>query len=474
VLGDACDVVARGCEEVTLPGAESVRVAIEPITPEAACSPELCVAGECMRLDAGPPDAGVPDVGGPGDGGPVDGGGADVPAVDAGMGDECTTSDECPCAADTCDGGWCRPARVASVIEAGARHVCAVSGGQLWCWGESAIGELGAGAYDSFAWDPERIGAASDWTEVSILGQHTCGTHGGTVACWGSNYARQIGVSSAPPDQNVEEPRDLPGIAATRTAVGMAHSLVIDDATGVVTAWGANSHHEAGGDDAPEDPLTPTAIPRTWLDVSGGQHFSCGITTEHELLCWGGDFNQILGAGACSTDCGPTPVGGPTAEWAGIEAGIHHACAWDVDGALYCWGSPAGGRLGVGSPAPTGSVGTPSRVAGIDAARASVSRHTCVVDRSGALWCFGPNESGQIGDGTTEDALDPTRIGEAGWTDVTTADQDGDGVGPQMGYSCGIHLGRVFCWGAGERHVLGQGMDDADADHAVPMRACLE
>ncbi len=466
VLGTDCDVVARGCEEVTLPGGDVVHVAITPITPVAACSPDRCMDGVCVTPDAGT-DAGM-DAAGADDVGVTDDVPNDGPPPDVGVGDECSDSTECPCAGDTCEAGRCVPLRPASIVEAGYEHVCAIAGGRLFCWGSSGVGEVGI-AWNTVAPLPTRIGAASDWTDVSSFGDHTCGIQGGAVRCWGSNYTGQCGIDPGTSENVLNGPVAIAvPITPSRIAVGSLHSFALD-AAGALAGWGRNSQAQVGGSANTMSPLPPTTLPETWLDVSGGEFFSCSVDTDHRLWCRGANFDGSLGTGGGCTDCGPREVLDPTPglagpEWAHAELGRRHACAWDTAGALYCWGRGNGaslGALGAGEPAPA-SVSAPTRVPGLTVARASLGLHTCVVETTGALWCFGPNESGQLGVGDLDTRFDPARVAGSEWTDVTTGSD----------FTCGLRAsGAIFCWGDGDAEVLGQ--DDGQMDHSTPARVCV-
>jgi alpha-tubulin suppressor-like RCC1 family protein len=464
VRGTDCDIVARGCEEVTLPGADVIHVTITAITPVDACSPDRCMDGVCEMLDGGI-DASMIDV----DAGTSDVPPSDTPAPDVGVGDECTIAADCPCGPDVCTGGRCIPSRPATVLEAGDEHVCAIAGGRLFCWGRSGVGQVGV-AWNTVTRIPTRIGPASDWTDVSSLGDHTCGIQGGGVRCWGSNYTRQCGVDIAtyPNVLNGPVAVALP-IAPARVAVGSLHSFALD-ATGMLAGWGRNSQAQVGGEANITNPLPQTVLLDTWLDVSAGEFFSCSIDSSHALWCRGASFSGSLGNDGRCSDCGPVQVVDPNGampgpEWARVELGLRHACAWDTAGVLYCWGRADGasvGALGVGEPPPS-MVPTPSLLSGYTVAAASLSNHTCIVETSGALWCFGPNGSGQLGVGDQATRFEPARVEGSGWTDVTTGGS----------FTCGLRgSGAVFCWGT----VLGQTdleLEDGEEIETTPVRICI-
>jgi alpha-tubulin suppressor-like RCC1 family protein len=86
-----------------------------------------------------------------------------------------------------------------------------------------------------------------------------------------------------------------------------------------------------------------------------------------------------------------------------------------VGGALYCWGLNDHGQLGDGTPAtrrtPTPVSGNLSFVevtAGVEFIAGG--SHTCGRVASGAVYCWGMNAYGQLGDGTTADKWIPTIV----------------------------------------------------------------
>ncbi|HRE90902.1 MAG TPA: hypothetical protein PK095_17395, partial [Myxococcota bacterium] len=80
-------------------------------------------------------------------------------------------------------------------VAVGSRHACGISaGGDLYCWGNDDLGQLGTGPDRESRAVPTRVGDASDWHGLSTSDRHTCALRGGDLYCWGYNSDSQLGV----------------------------------------------------------------------------------------------------------------------------------------------------------------------------------------------------------------------------------------------------------------------------------------
>src|SRR6185436_18617230 len=109
--------------------------------------------------------------------------------------------------------------------------------------------------------------------------------------------------------------------------------------------------------------------------------------------------------GANNTNAAQVNIGAKVAQ---VAAGAFFTCARTVGGAVLCWGANENGQLGNGttnfsdasdSPSPVPTVGLSS---GVKAIAAGFS-HACALNASNAVVCWGANASGQLGDGTASD-----------------------------------------------------------------------
>lgn len=123
------------------------------------------------------------------------------------------------------------------------------------------------------------------------------------------------------------------------------------------------------------------------------------------------------------------------------------SCARDASGAVFCWGGNARGRLGDGT---TTSRSTPAVVGGLTAKELKVSgSHACARRVDDTVVCWGGNQSGELGDGTNVDRFVPTPV--SGLTDVVEL-----ALGPD--FSCARRsTGSVACWGGNGVGQLGDG-----------------
>lgn len=140
-----------------------------------------------------------------------------------------------------------------------------------------------------------------------------------------------------------------------------------------------------------------------------------------------------------------------------ISAGGNSTCVV-LSGAAKCWGANDKGQLGNGSTTQSFS---PVSVTGLSSGVSAISvgnNHACAVV-SGAVKCWGANESGQLGNGSTTNSLTPVSV--TGLSSGVTAVSVGGGTysfnNRSSNYSCAVVSGAVKCWGANGGGQLGNG-----------------
>jgi alpha-tubulin suppressor-like RCC1 family protein len=144
-----------------------------------------------------------------------------------------------------------------------------------------------------------------------------------------------------------------------------------------------------------------------------------------------------------------------------ISAGYFFICGVTATGAAYCWGNNEFGQLGNGSDKDSD---TPVPVSGrlnFKSVSAAVGGHACGITTTGAAYCWGLNESGQLGNGTKKNSNVPAAV-SGGLTFVS--------ISGGHFHTCGVTTdGELYCWGA-EGTGLGVGNK---AGSAVPVRVSV-
>ncbi|RZI55049.1 MAG: RCC1 repeat-containing protein, partial [Pseudomonas sp.] len=148
---------------------------------------------------------------------------------------------------------------------------------------------------------------------------------------------------------------------------------------------------------------------------------------------------------------GSSPVSvGDLGQIGSVVAGDNHTCAIvDPDRSLRCWGLNNKGQLGDGT---TVTRVAPVLIPGMTGVSqiALGDNHTCALLNDGKVKCWGFNDKGQLGQGDTVDKLVPTLVpGLSGIIGVATG----------ASHSCAVLAtgSGVKCWGMNNYYQMGDG-----------------
>ena len=326
-------------------------------------------------------------------------------------------------------------------------HSCVLtqlgSNKKVYCWGDNSFGQLGngssgAGNYSSVPVEVSGALAGKDVTSIGGTGDVSCAIASGKIYCWGRNNMGQLGFGNpgnpgfraTPVQINSGGHNRLPSnYFATKLATGGSRSQTMCTITTEKRAycWGLARFGQMGigpisGNHYSyatrvKDLENVTDISQdgyTWASDHAYVSHTCAIASGR-VYCWGGagrGQSGPLGHGAFGAHFQPVQVNGLPGVPLRIEVGIAHSCALVNDHGnknVYCWGDNKLGQLGTNSNTPqfstspktvhVGIGGLPPTESVVDIAAGA--NRGCAIMTNKRSYCWGLNENGQIGDGTS-------------------------------------------------------------------------
>jgi alpha-tubulin suppressor-like RCC1 family protein len=338
----------------------------------------------------------------------------------------------------------------------GSNVTCGIrEGNTLWCWGDGAYGALGNGQTVNETVPQQISKPTAGWTGVSNGGGHGCATRNdGSLWCWGYNKQGELGLGTTASATRPHQVTSPASTGWTSVTAGPNQTCALRSDT-TLWCWGYNGSGQLGIGGTttqylPQQVTTPAST--GWTGVSAGYSYTCATRSDGTLWCWGYNLFGELGNGNTTNQDLPQQVTDPAGiGWTSAVAGGDHTCATRSDTTLWCWGKNLEGELGIGN---TTNQDLPQQVTdpastGWSSA-ASGGFHTCAT-RTHALWCWGENTSGQLGTGGTTGSDLPQRVvmpTGTGWSLIAAGSF----------HSCATHTGRtLWCWGNNNQGQLGIG-----------------
>jgi alpha-tubulin suppressor-like RCC1 family protein len=281
--------------------------------------------------------------------------------------------------------------------------------GQAWCWGTNAQGELGDGTFGTTAY--RETHAAPALTPAGVrVDQVFYGSYNGmarlvngSLYAWGLGTYGALGNGSTA--SNAIPQKVNIGSPVTDAAMSEQGAACAVKADGSLTCWGRN-HKGQLGDGTTVSRLTPVAVPvgTEVVSVQLGDLTTCVLKGDGRVWCWGDNSQGTLGDGGTTMSLTPKLV--PNLDSVvTLSAGMEHVCALKADRTVWCWGDNSEKQVGNGATADQRS---PAQVKLTSTTYLTSVRslsagyyQSCAVKTDNTVWCWGSNEYGQFGNGST-------------------------------------------------------------------------
>lgn len=358
--------------------------------------------------------------------------------------------------------------------------MCALhSSGKVYCWGVGIYGSLGdgAGVDRSSPVEIDMSGVVEENVFISLT--NNCAVQTNLKGfCWGRNFYGRVPVGNETDQLSpVEVDMGTSGKSNEFRIISAGRYMTVaehDD--GTLLSAGRTVHGGVGTGvvDYNTNFSTlsfPASSSGIFTDLSLGGSSSCAIDSDGEVYCWGSSYYGLMGNGSSSGDdghYGPVEIDMSTSfdttnDFTKISLSNDHVCGIHSTGRLYCWGRNNRGMLGIGS---TTDQAYPQVVmSGTTFVDVAVNElDTCAIETGGKVYCWGYNGDGQIGDGSTTSSTSPVEIslGEAPSNNFTQISGSSGGV-------CAVHTSQaIYCWGDLGYGLLGDSSGGAGTDQLDP------
>jgi len=287
---------------------------------------------------------------------------------------------------------------------------CAVRNeGTLWCWGYFHQTYYPGQIVSLLGFSQIHIAAAI--VDVSIGKDTICALdRSGSVWCWGDNHLGLVGDGT----------RDFRETPVTVDNLGRAIQITVGNAQSCAlledqTVWCWGPAEQDGSQLYVTEPTKKFGLENV-KRLSFGRAHGCAIQTSGRILCWGSNDSGQVGLDQeeeyLSPFEPPYEISQPV-KAIDVDCGAKHTCAVQDNGTVWCWG--ANDTLQLGLPVSTDGTHIPGQVATlVDIERVYAGNfNTCASNHDGDLFCWGDNSYGQIGRPAFEQAVAdiPVRYG---------------------------------------------------------------
>jgi len=360
--------------------------------------------------------------------------------------------------------------RKVEALSASEVHSCAVSDGRAYCWGDNTDGQLGI-ASDVTRAGPTAL-PGSDWRQIVTGKAHTCALDAsGDVYCWGANERGQLGQGHRD-SQSAPVLVPLPAAAIQLASGFRHSCVILETSElwcwgdGNEGQIGRGDFYPGSAESREADAPTPEQValppgtgPEPWSFVDTGQGHTCALRSDGSLWCWGRNSQRQLGQPSEAAQIRAPVRVGTDLGWLSVDAAQNYTCALSAERSLWCWGFNMGWMSSSGNPLGVENVqlDVPTVVSDEHwAAFGTNMFHSCGLDDQAQLWCWGRNHEGQL---AMENPIDPLHPGETIRVHPKTRVATGVAFAAVGTYSTCVvsQEGSVRCVGKNDRGQLGEG-----------------
>jgi alpha-tubulin suppressor-like RCC1 family protein len=140
--------------------------------------------------------------------------------------------------------------------------------------------------------------------------------------------------------------------------------------------------------------------------LTAGTYRTCGLTPAGRAYCWGNPNDGHL-----ATDTAVAAPQPANLVFTRVAVGHAQACGLTATGTVYCWGANNYGSLGNGGVAGSAAPAPVVQAVGVAFTSFSVGLYSaCAVTATAGAYCWGGNEYGEAGDGTSTNRLLPVSV----------------------------------------------------------------
>lgn len=423
-----------------------------------------------------------------------------------------------------------------SLVVAGSYTCILASDNQVYCFGYGTEGALGQGAFAN-ATVPVAVdtsGVLSGKTIQKIVGMSSsvCAfASDSKVYCWGYGWRGNLGNGVTGANSAVPVAIDTSGALAGKTVsdlFGARKRTCVKTTDGSVSCW-------AEGPIGNNTNITRTSSPSPIYmsgDLNGltinkmviGDYGSCSIASDNNIYCWGsGEFGS-LGRGFTGDTSAPVALKGTDSsdevildakfktvfdgivyvqrsngelfsgeigsalnflkdfgsseivEIKGVTGANKFLCALTDDEKLFCWGDNQYGQLGDGTsgvgPGNPQQISMTGDLSGKSILSFAVGNNAaCAIASDNQVYCWGRNFDGLLGIGGASDSNVPVAV----YTGGVLSGKSMSSIVMARSNACVVTAteGKVYCWGANNAVFGDGGFNPSNVPVATDMTGVL-